>query len=359
MDEHDVEQGGAKLLFGTMDLVSRDGEDSSMKTGFSYFGVRRPEHVRMDMAEMAREGCNRVLHTWSEDDLAYYRDTMGELVRISRQEGLETYVNSWGVGRVFGGEALSELVAKNPGSNQILSTGEAMPAICPNHPAFLSYMDGWIDAVCATEVETVFWDEPHFYFRKGKSGEWACRCAVCRGLFRETMGHDMPVAADDEVSAFRQKRLLGMLDRWTARVAAHGKRNCVCLLPDTFDAGLPDWDSVAALPHLDELASDPYWEDAHGEDRVRADYALYARRLVDLCARHAIEPQMWMKLYRIKSGTEHFAPLAAELSFEAGIRNLMAWSWRSSEWLSWLRSDDPALAHRRMVEAYASLRSRV
>ncbi len=329
-----------------------------MKTGFSYFGIRRPEHVRTDMAEMAREGVNRVLHTWSEDDLAYYRDTMGELVRISRQEGLEVYVNSWGVGRVFGGEALSELVAKNPGANQVLSTGEAMPAICPNHPAFLTYMDGWIDAVCATEVETVFWDEPHFFFRKGRDGEWACRCPICRSLFRERFGHDMPLASCDEVRVFRQDRLLGMLDSWTARVESQGKRNCVCLLPDHFDAGLPDWDSVAALAGVHELASDPYWEDTHGEDRVRADYTLYARRLVDLCAARGLEPQMWMKLYRIKSGTEHFAPLAAELSYDAGIRNLMAWSWRASEWLSWLRSDDPALAHRRMIEAYAALRAR-
>ncbi|MCB9496545.1 MAG: hypothetical protein H6686_06635 [Fibrobacteria bacterium] len=329
-----------------------------MKTGFSYFGVRRPEHVRRDMAEMASEGANRVLHTWSEDDLSYYRDTMGEIVRVSRSEGLEVYVNSWGVGRVFGGEALSELVAKNPGSNQVLSTGEAMPAICPNHPAFQDYMDGWIDAVCATDVETVFWDEPHFYFRKGRGGEWACRCAVCRSLFREWTGHDMPAVADGEVSKFRQDRLLGLLGRWSHRVRKAGKRNCICLLPDHFDAGLPDWASVAALPGVDELACDPYWEESHGEDHVRGEYALYASRLVELCSRHRLEPQMWMKLYRIKAGTEHFAPLAAELSFQAGIRNLMAWSWRSSEWLSWLRSDDPAKAHSSMVRAFADLRAR-
>jgi len=329
-----------------------------MKTGFSYFGVRRPEHVRADMAEMAREGCNRVLHTWSEDDLAYYRDTMGVLVRISRQEGLEVYVNSWGVGRVFGGEALSEIVAKHPGSNQILSTGEIMPAVFPNQQVFQAYMDGWIDAVCATEVETIFWDEPHFFFRKGKSGEWACRCGVCQELFRDLMGHAMPVTQDDEIRSFRQESLLGLLDRWTRRVAAQGKRNCICLLPDTFDAGLPDWDSVAALPQVQELASDPYWEDADGIEKVRADYSLYAKRLVDLCAKHGLESQMWMKLYRIKTGTEHFAPTAAEISYDAGIRNLMAWSWRASEWLSWLRSDNPELAHRRMVECYLALRER-
>ena len=39
---------------------------------------------------------------------------------------------------------------------------------------------------------------------------------------------------------FRQDRLLGMLDRWTARVKSRGKRNCVCLLPDHFNAGTAD-----------------------------------------------------------------------------------------------------------------------
>lgn len=328
------------------------------KTGFSYFGVRRPEHVRSDLEAMRSEGSTQVLHTWSEEDLSYYRDTMGRIVEASHDVGLSVYVNSWAVGRVFGGEANSELVAKNPGSCQILSTGEAMPAICPNHPAFQSYMDGWIDAVAGAGADTIFWDEPHFYFRKGKNGEWACRCNVCRALYRDRFGSDMPVESAPEVKLFRQERLLGLLGRWTARVASHGKRNNICLLPDIFDAGLPDWESVAALPHLDELSSDPYWFDDDPEEKVRSDYSLYAKRLVDLCAARGIEPQMWMKLYRIRKGTEHFAPLAARLSYEAGIRNLMAWSWRASEWMSWLRSDDPAAAHQAMVDEFRNLSKR-
>lgn len=326
-----------------------------IKSGFSYFGVRRLEHVRADLRRMREEGSTQVLHTWSEEDLSYYRDTMGGIVQASHEAGLSVYVNSWAVGRVFGGEANSELVAKNPGSCQILSTGEPVAAICPNHPAFETYMDGWIDAVADAGADTVFWDEPHFFFRKGRDGEWACRCNVCRALFRDEYGSDMPVSPTAEVKKFRQDRLLRLLARWTARVAARGRRNNVCVLPDIFDAGLPDWGSVAALPHLDELSSDPYWFDDDPEEKVRADYSLYAKRLVDLCADRGIEPQMWMKLYRIKRGTEHFAPLAARISFEAGIRNLMAWSWRASEWMSWLRSDDPEAAHRAMVDAFRKL----
>jgi hypothetical protein len=231
-------------------------------------------------------------------------------------------------------------------------------AICPNHPAFLDYMDGWIDAVCEAGVDTVFWDEPHFFFRKGQDGDWACRCSVCRALFRERFGTDMPTTRSPEVAAFRQDRLLRLLARWTTRVRARGRRNNICLLPDNFDAGLPDWDAVASLPALDELSSDPYWLDDDPQEKVRSDYATYSARLVELCARRNLQPQMWLKLYRIRAGTEHFAPLAASLAWEAGIRNLMAWSWHASEWMSWLRSDDPLKAHRSMVDAFWRLKSR-
>ena len=329
-----------------------------LKSGFSYFGVRRLDHVRTDMLKMREEGSSQVLHTWSEEDLSYYRDTMGEIIRASHETGLSVYVNSWAVGRVFGGEANSELVAKNPGSCQILSTGEPVPAICPNHPAFETYMDSWIDAVADAGADTFFWDEPHFFFRKGRDTEWACHCNVCRALFHDEFGGDMPSQATPEVTIFRQNSLLRLLGRWTERVASRGKRNNICLLPDIFDAGLPDWESVAALPHLDELSSDPYWFDEDPEEKVRGDYGLYAKRLVELCAAKGIEPQMWMKLYRIKRGTEHFAPLAAKISYDAGIRNLMAWSWRASEWMSWLRSDDPEAAHQAMVDGFRKLSTR-
>jgi hypothetical protein len=326
-----------------------------MKTGFSYFGVRRVEHVRADLAAMRDEGCTQVLHTWSEEDLAYYEDTMGRIVSESHALGLHVYANAWGVGRVFGGEANSELSSRNPGSCQVMSNGEPVAAICPNHPAFLEYMDGWIDSVCASGVDTVFWDEPHFFFRKGRVGEWACRCSSCRSLYADRFGADMPVQSCPEVALFRQERLLRLLERWTSRVRSKGKRNNVCLLPDTFDAGLPDWNVVASLPALDELSTDPYWLDDDPLDKVVEDYTTYSKRLVEICGLHGLEPQMWFKLYRIRAGTEHFAPEAARIAHAAGIRNLMSWSWRGSDAMSWLRCDDPPAAHSAMVSTYRRL----
>src|SRR2546430_5219072 len=78
--------------------------------GCAYFGVRIPRHVARDMEDLARRGFTGVLHTFSENDLAYYRETMGRIVEISHELGLEVQMNPWGLGRTFGGEAESRFV---------------------------------------------------------------------------------------------------------------------------------------------------------------------------------------------------------------------------------------------------------
>ena len=50
-----------------------------MSSGCSYFGVRIVRHARRDMVDLAARGYTGVLHTVSENDLAYYRGTMAEI----------------------------------------------------------------------------------------------------------------------------------------------------------------------------------------------------------------------------------------------------------------------------------------
>jgi hypothetical protein len=42
------------------------------RVGCSYFGVRIPRHVERDMVDLAARGFTGVLHTFSENDLAYF-----------------------------------------------------------------------------------------------------------------------------------------------------------------------------------------------------------------------------------------------------------------------------------------------
>ena len=61
------------------------------RTGVSYFGVRIPRHVRRDLEDIAARGYTAVLHTFSENDLAYYRGTMADIVEASHELALEVY----------------------------------------------------------------------------------------------------------------------------------------------------------------------------------------------------------------------------------------------------------------------------
>jgi len=58
-----------------------------MSIGTSYFGNRVLRHVAADMEGLAADGFTGVLHTYSENDLAYYRESMGRVVEASHAAG--------------------------------------------------------------------------------------------------------------------------------------------------------------------------------------------------------------------------------------------------------------------------------
>jgi len=310
-----------------------------MKTGISYFGVRNPEWVRKDMQTVKQAGFNYVLHTFSEEDLQYYPQTMKDIIALSKKEGLEVYVNPWGVGRVFGGEAYTELAARNPEMAQVSQDGKTLVAACPNSPAFQDYMKKWIKFVCECEIETVFWDEPHFYFEKNKPELQSCYCKHCK-----------------EASS-KQQSLISFLAFLTEEVRKCGKRNSVCLLPPWFPAGLENWDEVASLPAVDEIGSDPYWEKGDSIEKVRKSYAEVSEKIANLAKKHGKEAQMWIKNYHIEAGTEHFAKEATEIAAGAGITNIFAWSYLGSKYMDWLRSDNPELTWKTQIKAFSTIKA--
>ena len=101
------------------------------RIGVSYFGNRILRHVAADMEGLAADGFTGVLHTFTENDLAYYRDTMGRIVEASHAAGLEVQIGPWAVCQMFGGEAESRFTAFNPDAGQVLDDGRATPAGSP------------------------------------------------------------------------------------------------------------------------------------------------------------------------------------------------------------------------------------
>ena len=217
------------------------------------------------MDDLAARGFTGVLHTMSENDLAYYRDTLGRIVEISHAAGLFVQVGPWGLGRTFGGEAESLFVANHPHVGQVLDSGRPVAAGCLNSEAYREFVRSWAAAAVETGADRIFWDEPHWahpaHFDEPLE-RWGCRCPRCvQRWCDETGDDDMPTELTAEVRVFRERCLVEFLGELIAYVAGLGGRSTVCLLPQTSGSlGVADWSAVARLPGVATLATDPYWQ---------------------------------------------------------------------------------------------------
>ena len=209
------------------------------RAGVSYFGVRIPRHVRRDLEDIAARGYTAVLHTFSENDLAYYRGTMAEVVAASHELGLEVQMCPWGVGRTFGGEAESRWVTFHPDACQVLDDGRRVATGCLNNPTYRAFCKEWADAALEAGTDYVFWDEPHWTVPEhvgAESERWACTCQVCT----ELSGVDLAAGLTPEVQAFREESVVDFLGEMSAHVASQGGKNTICLLPLTDQATVRD-----------------------------------------------------------------------------------------------------------------------
>ncbi len=330
-------------------------------TGWSYFGVRNPRHVAEDLDDMSRHHANAVLMTMSEEDVAFYRDTMRDLVSLAHDRGFTVYVNPWAWGGVFGGEAFSGFLPRNLDAFQIDSEGDPVPAACFNHPRFRDSVRRWIDAAAHSGADIAMWDEPHFFLYEwdpelaDRKGRWTCRCAVCQEKFRELYGHAMPTERTPEVEEFRHRSIVSFLDDMTREARERGLKNSVCMLPPSFelDDGLLRPEDLFRLEAVDIVATDPYWGPEDDLAWVEEHYQRDGGWIVTQARRFGKQPEIWIKNFKIVRGQEPFVERATEISYKLGIRRILAWSYLGSAYMSSLRSDDPEAVYETQARAYA------
>ena len=314
----------------------------TFRAGCSYFGVRIPRHVRRDLDDLAARGFTGVLHTFSENDLAYYRDTMREIVAASHDRGLEVQAAPWGLGRTFGGEAESRFVTFHPEACQVLDDGRRVATGCLNNPVYRAYCRDWADAALAAGTDFVFWDEPHWTVPEHVGVEdrarWACRCDVCR----ERFGGAMPDELTDEVLAFRERSIVDFLGEMTAHVASRGGKSTICLLPLTDGPhGISDWDAVASLPGVAKLATDPYWKN-FGEP-ARAFVERFARLVAETAARNDVESQLWVPSFGLTRADIPELEAAVASARTAGVDDVWTWGYEACGHMTALATPDAPL----------------
>src|SRR3954453_14093772 len=329
------------------------------RAGCSYFGARIARHVRRDMADLAARGYTGVLHTFSENDFAYYSGTMAEIVAASHEAGLTVQASPWGLGRTFGGEAESRGVGFHREECQVLDDGRGVAGACLNSEAYRSLVKEWADWVLECGVDDVFWDEPAWmvpaHVGIDEPERWTCRCARCEELFGAPIRELTP-----EVQAFREASVVDFLREVLAHVAARAGRNTVCLLPSTEGThGISDWNMVASLPGLTTFATDPYWK--HWNEPAGPFVRRFARLLRETCERHGVASQLWLPSFGLVADEIPELEAAVAGAREEGIDDLWIWGYEACGHMSALATpDSPAVweAVTRALTARPPLESR-
>ncbi len=321
----------------------------SSRAGCSYFGVRMLRHVGRDLDDLVARGYTSVLHTFSENDLTYYRGTMKQIVGASKQRGLEVQMCPWGVGRTFGGEAESRFVTMNPEACQVLDDGRRVATGCLNNPAYREFCRSWADAALDCGTDYVFWDEPHWTVpaHVGAANErWACVCDVCR----ERFGGDMSRGLTPAVLAFRESSLVDFLGEMVAHVAERGGKSTICLLPLTEGShGVSDWDAVASLPGLSIIATDPYWKNF--DEPAGPFVERFARLLTETASRDGLTPQLWLPSFGLTRDDIPELEAAIASSRAAGVDDLWTWGYEACGHMSALATPDAPLVWEAVTRA--------
>ena len=311
-------------------------------SGCSYFGVRILRHVRSDLAGLAARGFTGVLHTFSENDFAYYRDTMRQIVEASHDAGLAVQASPWGLGRTFGGEAESRWVTFHPEECQVLDDGRRVAGACLNSPAYRAFCREWADWVLDCGVDSVFWDEPAWmvpaHVGIDDPSRWTCRCSHCA----ERFGGPVPGELTQEVQAFREASVVDFLSEVVAHVAARGGANTICLLPSTGGLqGISDWNLVAELPGLTTFATDPYWK--HWNEPAGPFVRRFARLLRETCERHGVGAQLWLPSFGLTKEEIPELEAAIAAAREEGVEDLWTWGYEACGFMTHLATPDSPL----------------
>ncbi len=319
-----------------------------LELGVAYHDNRILKHVKEDMQDIVRHNMNLVVHPYTDVDMKMHKQVMKDIFSVTRDSGLDFWVDAFGVSGPP--NAPSHITQFYPGTNRVYSNGEVDPwNICFNAPGLLEFSKLWIDSVGEIGGRKLFWDEPHLELEA--DGTYACRCERCQKLFYEKYGYEMPKTVNDDVKKFRIDSMAGYFANVTKYAYDNGMENHVCLMP----VSLGFTESVIDLPYLHNVGTDPYW---YGTDNEPYSYVYNAAaNFVEQGKKYNKKSHVWIHSFNVPAGKEEEIFLATDAAYDAGMRTILAWSFRGGEACDY-RSDNCELVWQTTGEAMARLRQR-
>lgn len=310
------------------------------ETGVSYYCPTYVEHARRDFQEMLDHNCTAVLLALSEFDLDFWFPNIKAIAEAGKEMGLKVYLDTWGIGKWFGGEPPSLFLTNNPGNRQVSAfTGEPLPACCFNTKAFRDYFFDLCEKL-AREVEAdgFFWDEPHYALPKGYASitggagdDWSCRCPVCQRMFEELYGYEMPRQLTAEVKRFRHDRALDILETASRRIRQiRPASKIICCVHATLgtyyvteNRGYDNWDRVAASE-----ACDVFSTTILSYQLPRTFFRSITERTLAIARKHGKGCQRWLMGYYQEPEDLDEINKIIHLYAELGVESLFAWTYR-------------------------------
>jgi len=310
------------------------------ETGVSYYGLSYVEHARADFQEMLDHNCTAVLLALSEFDLDFWFPNIKAVAQLAREMGLTVYLDTWGIGKWFGGEPPSLFLTNNPGNRQVSAmTGEPLAASCFNTTAFREYFFELCEKL-AREVEAdgFFWDEPHYALPKGYASitggagdDWSCRCGFCQRQFLEQFGYEMPRQLTPEVKRFRQDRALDILETAARRIKRiRPASKIICCVHATLgtyyvteNRGYDNWDKVARSD-----ACDVFSTTILSYQLPRSLFRSITQRTLDVARAHNKGNQRWVMGYYQEPEDLSEINRVIHLYAEMGVESIFAWTYR-------------------------------
>jgi hypothetical protein len=160
----------------------------------------------------------------------------------------------------------------------------------------------------------------------------------------------MPDDIDDEVVEFRENSIVKFLRNMTRYGKELDMKSAVCLLPEeSSKPNVKDWNKIAKIEGVDIIATDPYrYHKPDFDKRIKT----YANKIFRIAKKFNKEGQLWVQCFSIKEGDEWKVKRAVEIGFGEGIRNIGAWSYDGTSYMSYIKCDNPKKVWRILKEGY-------
>ena len=316
--------------------------DKILKTGVAYYGNRMLSHAITDMKDIARADMDIVVHMLTHNDIERSFPVMKDIFKATEAEGLEIWVDNWGIGGAPGDKG--HFLAYHPEAHSYYGDGIMHPyQICLNAPSYREFVKDWVNKVAELGAKQLFWDEPlipHVQIEGTDDYYSACTCPTCRKMFEDRFGKKMPTVMDADVSKFRNDVMIEYHNFITEYAHSLGMTNIICLMPYQL-AGMTkqtekekllnfDIDAICAMPYIDNIGTDPYWYGRNIESPYKYNYDA-TKLCLDKANKYGKDHNIWIQGYNAPVGREEEIIEATEAVYDAGARTVLSWSYRAAE----------------------------